>query len=108
MAGAVIAATRENWDAEVLKSTIPVLVDFWAEYCKPCKDLAPVLEELASELNGKLKIVKLDVQEYNDIASAYRVRALPTLLIFNQGNVQAQMVGGISKTDLKGKLASYI
>jgi thioredoxin 1 len=108
MAGAVIHATKENWDDEVMKSPIPVLVDFWAEYCKPCRDLAPVLEELAAELAGRLKIVKVDAQECNDLAGTYRIRALPTLLVIKGGAVQSQMVGGMRKADLLAKLAPYV
>ena len=108
MAGSVTHVNKDNWDQEVLQSTTPVLVDFWAEYCKPCRDLAPVLEELAAELIGKLKIVKVDAQECNDLAGVYRVRALPTLLIFKGGTVQSQTVGGIGKADLMAKLEPHL
>ncbi len=108
MAGAVIHATRETWDEEVMKSPIPVLADFWAEYCKPCRDLAPVLDEIAQELAGKLKIVKVDAQECSDLAGQYRVRALPTLLVIKGGAVQSQMVGGIPKADLLTKISPHI
>jgi thioredoxin 1 len=94
----------KNFEAEVLKSSTPVLVDFWAEWCGPCKQIAPLLDELAAEYDGKVKIGKVDVDQHQGLAAQYRVTAIPTLLIIKGGQVIEQMVGGKSKRDLKASL----
>jgi thioredoxin 1 len=93
---------------EVLDSSIPVLVDFWAEWCGPCKAIAPVLEELAQDVAGKLKVVKVNVDEAGELAGQYQIRSIPTLLVFQGGIVQQQMVGAMNKATLKTKLSAYI
>jgi len=93
-----------NFEQEVLKSEKPVLVDFWAEWCGPCKMIAPILEELASEYDGKVKVGKVNIDEHQSIATEYGVRAVPTLLIFKYGEVEEQVVGLRSKRDLKANL----
>lgn len=103
----VVNISGENWDSEVLKSDIPVLVDFWATWCGPCKMLAPVLDELAVELDGKVKIAKVDVETNQELATKYQVRSIPALFVFKNGAVQEQMVGAMSKADLAKKLAAY-
>jgi thioredoxin 1 len=100
----VIIASEANFKDEVLGSTQPVLVDFWAEWCGPCKMIAPVLDELATEYNGKVKIAKVNIDENQNLAAQYRVTAIPTLLVFKGGQVMEQMVGGKSKRDLKASL----
>ena len=100
----VVTLTAQNFDAEVLKSTVPVLVDFWAEWCGPCKMIAPLIGELASEYEGKVKFAKLNIDEENALTAEYGVRAIPTLLIFKYGEVADQMVGLKSKRDLKASL----
>ena len=94
-----------NFKSEVLDSKIPVLVDFWGEYCNPCKNLLPVLEQLADELEGKAKIVKIDAHANAAISVRYGVRAVPNLLFFKNGEVREQFVGAaITKQELREKL----
>ena len=100
----IVTLTQENFAAEVLQSTSPVLVDFWAEWCGPCKMIAPVLDELATEYTGKIKIGKVNIDEQQELATKYGIRAIPTLLVINKGQVAEQMVGAKSKRDLKASL----
>ncbi len=100
----IFILTDANFDQEVLKSSTPVLVDFWAEWCGPCKMIAPMLDELASEYDGKVKVGKVNIDEFQSIATQYGVRAIPTLLIFKDGEVAEQVVGMRSKRDLKATL----
>jgi thioredoxin 1 len=100
----IVTATESNFNDEVLKSTTPVLVDFWAEWCGPCKMLGPVLDELAMEYGGKVKIAKVNIDDHQNLAAQYRVTAIPTLLVFKNGQVMEQMVGAKSKRDLKASL----
>jgi len=97
----IVTLTQDNFENEALKSATPVLVDFWAEWCGPCKMIAPVLDELASEYQGKIKIGKVNVDEQQGLAAQFKVQAIPTLLIFKNGQVAEQMVGAKSKRDLK-------
>ena len=100
----IVILTDGNFAQEVLKSTTPVLVDFWAEWCGPCKMVAPILDELASEYDGKVKIGKVNIDEFQGLATTYGIRAIPTLLIFKDGQVADQIVGLRSKRDFKVKL----
>ena len=100
----IVTLNSGNFSDEVLKSTEPVLVDFWAEWCGPCKMIAPVLDELASEYDGRIKIGKVNIDEDQALATQYGVRAIPTLLIFKDGQVAEQLVGMRSKRDLKSSL----
>ena len=90
----------DNFDSEILKSERPVLVDFWAEWCGPCKMIAPILEQIAEEYQDRLQIAKLDVEESQAIAMKYGVRSIPTLMLFKNGVVEAQHVGMLSKAQL--------
>ena len=100
----IVTLTEENFPQEVLQSPVPVLVDFWAEWCGPCKMVAPILDELAGEYDGKVKVAKVNIDEYQGLASQYGIRAIPTLLIFKDGEVADQIVGLRSKRDFKAKL----
>jgi len=97
----ITTLTQANFSTEVLQSTSPVLVDFWAEWCGPCKALGPILDELAEEYNGKVRIGKVNIDEYQELAAQYRISSIPTLLLFKQAQVAEQLVGLRSKKDLK-------
>ena len=97
----IVTVTQANFTAEVLQSAQPVLVDFWAEWCGPCKMLSPILDELAEEYNGRVRIGKVNIDEFQELAAQYGIRSIPTLLIFKQGQVAEQLVGLRSKRDLK-------
>lgn len=100
----IVTLTETNFEKEVLQSPTPVLVDFWAEWCGPCKMIAPILDELAGEYDGKVKVGKVNIDEHQSIATQYGIRAIPTLLIFKDGEVAEQVVGMRSKRDLKANL----
>ena len=102
MASPLISAlTQDNFENEVLQSATPVLVDFWAEWCGPCKMIAPLLDELAAEYTGKIKIGKVNIDEQQELATKYGIRSIPTLLLIHKGEVTEQMVGAKSKSVLK-------
>jgi thioredoxin 1 len=100
----IVTLTQENFAQQALESQTPVLVDFWAEWCGPCKMIAPLLDELADEYSGKIKIGKVNIDEQQELATKYGIRAIPTLLLINKGQVAEQMVGAKSKRDLKASL----
>ena len=97
----ILNTTDEKFQEDVLSSEVPVLVDFWAEWCGPCKMIGPILEELAPEMDGKIKIVKVDVDSNSQTAVNYAIRSIPTLIIVKDGSVQAQHIGAASKAQLE-------
>ncbi|MDF1779667.1 MAG: thioredoxin TrxA [Alcanivoracaceae bacterium] len=108
MSGDIINVTDANFEDEVLKAEGPVLVDYWAAWCGPCKMIAPILEEVSKEYDGKLKIAKINIDENPDTPRKYGVRGIPTLTVFKNGAVEATKVGALSKSQLTAFLDSTI
>jgi len=108
MSDQITHVTDESFEPEVLKSEMPVLVDYWAEWCGPCKAVAPVLDEVAKEYQGKLKVAKLNVDENQEIPKKYGIRGIPTLMLFKNGNIEATKVGAVSKSQLTAFIDSNI
>lgn len=108
MSNNVSAITDTSFESEVIESTTPVLVDFWAQWCGPCKAIAPILDDIAQKYNGKLKIVKLDVDNNPATPPKFGVRGIPTLILFKDGQVKATQVGMLSKNDLMSFIDSNV
>ena len=100
--------TDDSFEPEVLKSEVPVLVDYWAEWCGPCKSIAPILEEVAKEYGGRLKVTKINVDENQQVPARFGIRGIPTLILFKNGTVEAQKVGAVSKSQLSAFLESNL
>ncbi|WP_111496968.1 MULTISPECIES: thioredoxin [Marinobacter] len=102
-----VAVTAETFEQEVLNAEGPVLVDFWAEWCAPCKSIAPLLEDIADEQGERLKVAKLDVDAYGDVAARYRVRSIPTLMMFRDGEPVGTQIGAVGARELNGFIDSH-
>ena len=108
MSSDIVYVTDESFEEDVLKSEIPVLVDYWAEWCGPCKMIAPILEEVVAEYAGKLKIAKLNIDENSATPPKFGIRGIPTLMIFKDGDVEATKVGALSKSQLTAFIDSNL
>ncbi len=108
MAGNVLQVTDDSFDAEVLKIETPVLVDFWASWCGPCRAIAPVVEELSEQYAGKIKVAKLNVDESPKTPGQYGIRAIPTLIMFKGGQVADQITGAVSKSHIEQALQKLL
>jgi thioredoxin 1 len=106
--GQIKHVTDDSFEPEVLKSEVPVLVDYWAEWCGPCKSIAPILDQVAKEYDGRLKIAKLNVDENQQVPAKFGIRGIPTLMLFKNGNLEATRVGALSKSQLTAFLDSNI
>ncbi len=106
--GNYVILNDDNFEQEVIQSDIPVLIDFWAEWCMPCKMIAPIVEELANEYKGKLKVGKLDVDSNPQVSMKYGIRSIPTLLIFKNGQPVDQIIGAVPKKVILDKLLPHL
>ncbi len=106
--GAEVIVTNGTFEEEVLKSDIPVLADFWAEWCVPCKMVSPVLEQMAEEYEGKIKVASVNVDEEGELASNFNIVSIPTILLFHQGNVVKQQIGAVPRKILEEMVKEYV
>ncbi len=106
--GLEVIATSANFQEEVLDSPIPVLADFWAEWCVPCKMVAPVLEKLADDYKDKIKVAKVDVDQEGDLASQYNIVSIPSILLFHEGKMVKQQIGAVPRKTLEEMIKEYI
>ncbi len=103
-----VELTNDNFDAEVMKSDTPVLIDFWAEWCGPCKMIDPIVEELAEAYEGKIKVGKVNVDEQGDIAAKYGIVSIPTLLVFKDGEIVNRQVGAVPRPTIEGLFKEFV
>lgn len=106
--GTALAATDQNFEVEVLQSDVPVLVDFWATWCGPCRAVAPIVEKLAEEYAGRLKVAKVDVDSNPGISFKYGIRAIPTLYLFKGGEVVTTIVGALPKNEIEKRIVGFL
>ena len=104
----MIEATDANFESEILKSDLPTLVDFWAVWCGPCRQIAPTVEALASEYKGKLKVAKMNVDDHVLVPQKYGIRSIPTLLLFKGGKVVGQIVGAVPRSKLEAEIKKHV
>ena len=105
---AIQRVTDDTFEPEVLKSDTPVLVDYWAEWCGPCKAIAPILDEVSKDYNGKLRVAKMNVDENRDVPTKFGIRGIPTLMLFKNGQLAATKVGALSKAQLTAFIDSHL
>ena len=103
-----VTVTRSNFEAEVMKSTVPVVADFWAEWCGPCKMIAPILKDLARDYKDKIKIAKIDVDAEIDLAQQFNIVSIPTILVFNKGQVVKQQIGAVPRPALEKMIKDIV
>tara|TARA_Y100001970_G_scaffold78167_1_gene99492 strand:+ start:11118 stop:11444 length:327 start_codon:yes stop_codon:yes gene_type:complete len=108
MSDHILELTSENFDEKVIKSSMPVLIDFWAEWCGPCKQLMPTIDKIAQDYKGKVTVGKVNVDNERDIAAQYNVRGIPNLIIFNAGEPQEQLVGNVPEKQITDILNNFI
>jgi thioredoxin len=108
MSDGVLEVTTSNWENEVLKTSGLVMIDFWAAWCGPCRMISPIVEELAKEYGGKIKVLKLNTDENSDLASRYKIMGIPTIMFFKDGVKLDQIVGVVPKQHLKEKIDTYL
>ncbi len=106
--GSEVVVDTSNFEQEVLNSSVPVIVDFWAEWCVPCKMISPILEEIADDYEGRLKVAKVNVDEAGELAAQYNIISIPTVMVFKDGEVAAQQVGAVSRDVLEGLFKDLI
>jgi|GraSoiStandDraft_41_1057321.scaffolds.fasta_scaffold204284_4 thioredoxin len=106
--GNAVAVTDQSFQLEVLDSQTPVLADFWAAWCGPCRAVGPMVEEIAAEYKGKLKVVKIDVDESTDVAARYRIQSIPTLIVFKAGQEVERVIGAVPKPMIVGRIQKHI
>ncbi len=104
----VVELTDDNFETEVISSSTPTLVDFWATWCGPCRQVAPTVDALATDLKGKVKVGKMDIDQHQGVPQKYGVRSIPTLLVFKDGQVVGQLVGAVPRSKIEAELEKFI